>query len=248
MVKQILVLAIVFIIGCSSNSENNPLESEPASLLGKWKTRGIEPVNIANNVGIQGEIEFTETLWKYKLTFFRNQNGGWVLQYPDPIDSGNFIYIIDNNFIKRFDEYGASGDDGYIFHYSIDGDKLTLNAAWDGGGIFEGTSNSLTNNLWVNKQTYFDTLDNKLYSRFRKYLFNEDGSGIIFWENSQWNENGSKNIKYSINNKTLTFFDEGYVEPDYVAIYEIKDKKLYLYGKPGTSDNDDYWEYIFYRN
>lgn len=233
------ILSILF-IGCSK--EENPTESSNESLVNIWGTNGI----IEYETDRGSDITFVINESNYNLTDnnYRKENGNWVFNQTYN-RSGN--YETDNNFLKLYDEYSTSdGED--IFHYSIKGDKLTLNVAWDGGGIFVGNSSQLTGNNWTSEHSSYNENENRIEYHLFQYIFNNNSSGLRIYNYLTEGRIDSTNITYNLNGNTLSIYREGGYRL-YVSIYEIKNNKLYMYGKPGTleGDKDDYREIVLYK-
>ncbi|MCF8275027.1 MAG: hypothetical protein K9I95_14475 [Flavobacteriaceae bacterium] len=228
---HILILLTVTFISCKKD-DSNPVNNNSVSLNGTWKTDGIyNTIYLRPNEGSQMTLEINNNNFSFSEIQYRKDNNGNWQQYNINNQSGTFS--IDYSFLIL-----NNGGNVYTLHFSVEGNKLTLNAT-DNGGIFEGNSNELIGQKW--KGIYNNTLE--------EFSYKADGSGTHL---SKYFLNGNPKIdtlifNYTISSNTIshtwTHINNQPIsgrEPS-VCIYEIKNKKLYMYGKPFTSDNDDYF-------
>lgn len=227
---------VVFIYGCKK-SDSNPV-GPTSGLDGTWKTNGIY-VYMNPNEGTQMTMTLRSGTYDYTSTsYVRDSTGNWHASYSDA-DSGQ--YQTDESFIIL----GTS--DGAAIHYSIEGSKLTFNSTADHGGIYVGSSNSLVGQSW----SYF------VGGHKRSYLFQSSSNGLLLYD---YNIDGSRidtvYFTYATSSGVMTvnwsyIITQGhqytYDSNPYVGVYQIANNKLYIYGKPYTRDNDDYFQYELYR-
>lgn len=236
-----LVFVIVFISGCKKD-ESNPVSSS-TSIEGTWKTNGI--YEYIPNYGVELILLFSNNSYEISSHDFEKDtsSNNWIEVNSGSKQKGT--YIAENNFLRFTLQNGTMGDDGMIWHYKIDGNKLTLNSAWDWGGIFNGNSNILTNSVWTIHYSYYDSATNSFNNSLRNLIYNPNQTGMEIYKSFHYNYTDTLLFTYTINGDELTHnFQTGYV---YKGIYKIIDNKLYIYGKPGTSDNDDYYMFELFR-
>ena len=235
--KNLIYISILFLLTLSScnKDDSNPLNNNSTSLNGTWKTNGIY-VDMNPNRGVQMTVTFDNgTYVGSSITYTKDSLGNWQQQSSDN-DAG--AYTLDNSFII------LGNEDGSILHYSIDGNKLTLNSTADAGGIYHGSSNSLTNQNW---QINYNTSK-------RTYFYNTNGTGIFLYDYLNGRID-STFFNYIISSNIIThnylyriINGQQYQETgSYLGIYEIKDNKFYMYGKPYTEDNDNYFIWILFK-
>ena len=234
------ILLIILLTSCKKD-DSNPVANNQSSLNGIWKTNGIYAYMNPQN-GAQLSFEFSNNDFTMNGIYFTKDNAGNWKQNSTYTKNGKFT--IDNSFLVL-----GSGNDE-TFHYLVENNKLTINNAVDNGGIYLGNSNSLTNTTWQVRYNGQRTSSGTTYSYIQTITYNygTDGRGSsrrVYLRDGLTQNDYTLNFSYSVQNNVLThIFDDVVSYPPYVAIYEIKDSKLYLYGKPLTSTNDDYymWE------
>lgn len=237
----LLVLFGTIILGCSKETPTSTISVVPQILPGTWSTNGIyvdinttEGVDMTFNISASTMINTAQDYRRDSLT------GQWsaTSYYCD-----TFSYVLDHTFIKWALSEGSTG----AWHYSIENNKLTINSTADHGGIYQGSSGSLTGQAWTYEYKWYDEYDSFLATcRDIKY-YHADGTGYEIRSNdrppSGWCDTTA--FTYAISgNELIHYFSVTY---SYVAIYEIYNNKLYLYGKPKTSDNDDYYSLVLYK-
>lgn len=236
-----LFLLIIFISGCTED-DSNPV-GDLTSLDGTWKTNGV--FEYVPNRGVEWTWIFSNGSYERSGQEYRRDTitNNWAKQGQIENERGTFI--AENNFIRMTSQNGSMGDDGMIWHYDLDGRKLTLNSAWDIGGIFNGSSDLLTGSTWTINYSDYDSVSNTFNTSQRQLIFNTDLTGSEIYKYIQSNYSDTTSFTYTISGNELTFFFE--FGNMYKGIYKIADKKLYLYGKPGTSTNDDYWQFDLFK-
>lgn len=223
------------VLSSCNKDDSNPVNNDSPNLNGTWKTNGIY-VDMNPNKGIQLTLTFDNGNYvSTYIEYSKDSVGNWQ-QQGNNNDAGT--YTLDNSFLI------LGNTDGSIMHYAIDGNKLTLNSTADAGGIYTGNSNSLTNQNW---QITYNTSK-------RTYFYNANGTGLFLYDylngridSTFFNYTISSNI---ITHNYLYTIINGQQYPEsgsYLGVYEIKDNKLYMYGKPYTDDNDNYYIYILFK-
>jgi hypothetical protein len=235
-----LTIVLFFNIGCKKKESSPTSSKTPITLSGTFKTNGI--YQYRSGRGCNSTWTFANNNYNYNVIWFRWDTiaSQWI---SEGAENMNGTYSDDNNFLRLTDKYGAYPDDGYKWHYSIDGNKLTLNSAWDEGGIFAGSSNTLVG-TWTEHISYYDTTAHTFNTSTRNVIYNQGGTAMEIYISSGYTD--TTRFNYVIAGDVLTQYYQG-SSWTYVGIYSIKQNKLYLYGKPGTSENDSYTQIDYFK-
>lgn len=238
--KALLSLIFLSLIFISCSDDDNPTKSSSTNLVNNWSTDGIYEYSQDRGADIQ--FNFSEKTYSIHSVEYRRENGQWAMKEPNT-QSGN--YETDEDFIKIYDEHGAARD-GAFWHFSISGDVLTLNSSIDHGGLFLGNSNELIGNTWTCQYSRYREDENQMEYYLLQYDFFNNMTGVRTYKDLTDNETGTTAFTYTRTDDVITIYRENSTHP-YVGIFKIKNKKLYLYGKPGTRDNDDYRQLVLHK-